>query len=210
MKPATPNCPIKRSPSPTRPCATKAAAVRPLLILLAVMWMTSPVFADRGLPAQHGIDNFGKVSAELYRGAQPDAQGIQNLKQLGVKTIINLRMPDDIWKPEATHAQANGILYTNVPLRGLGRPTDAQISRLMALIKTCPGPVFVHCEFGCDRTGTVVACYRIQYDKWPRQAALDEAERYGLSHLEKGMRKFIKEFGASAGSKPPNNSKAGS
>src|SRR5690242_18031677 len=40
---------------------------------------------ERGLPAQEGIVNFGKVSETLYRGAQPDEPGIQNLKRLGVK-----------------------------------------------------------------------------------------------------------------------------
>src|SRR5258708_136028 len=67
----------------------------------------------RGLPAQEGILNFGKVSEHLYRGAQPDALGLKNLKKLGVKLIVNLRMPGDGWKDEAAEAMANGIVYTN-------------------------------------------------------------------------------------------------
>jgi protein tyrosine/serine phosphatase len=153
---------------------------------------------QRGLPASEGILNFGKVSNTLFRGAQPDSDGIKNLAHLGVKTIINLRMPDDVWKPEASEAQANGILYTNVPLRGLGRPATGQITNLLALIQSLPGPVFIHCEHGCDRTGTIVACYRIQHDQWTMKDALLEANKYGLSRLERGMRKFIADF-----AKPP-------
>jgi protein tyrosine/serine phosphatase len=149
----------------------------------------------RGLPEQEGINNFGKVNEMLYRGSQPDAAGIENLKRLGIKTIINLRMTNDVWQSEAALAQARGILYTNMPLQGLGRPSDEQIRKILGLIESLPGPVFVHCQFGCDRTGTIIACYRIQHDQWSNDKALDEAKRYGLSPLERGMRAYILEFG---------------
>jgi len=156
----------------------------------------------RGLPAQQGIGNFGKISDKLYRGAQPDAPALKSLSQLGVKTIIDLRMANDVWRAEPTQAQANGILYTNIPFRGLGRPTDEQISQVLALIETLPGPVFIHCEHGCDRTGTVIACYRIRHDRWSNDTAFKEAARYGLSWFERGMRKFILSFGGASALTP--------
>jgi protein tyrosine/serine phosphatase len=149
---------------------------------------------QRGVPAQNGITNFDKVDEKLYRGAQPDELGIQHLKLLGVKTIINLRQTNDIWKAEQQEALANGITYTNVPLSSLSRPTEAQVAQVLALIQSSPAPVFVHCQFGCDRTGTIVACYRIRHDKWPSDLALREAEAHGMSRFEYGMKKFILEF----------------
>jgi len=149
---------------------------------------------QRGLPPQEGILNFGKVSDALYRGAQPDEAALENLKRLGIKAIINLRMPNDVWKEEASTAQTHGILYTNLPLRGLGRPTDEQVRKVLALIETLQGPVFIHCEHGCDRTGTIVACYRIQHDQWTSAAALAEARKFGMSKLERGMKKFVLDF----------------
>jgi uncharacterized protein (TIGR01244 family) len=149
---------------------------------------------QRGLPAQYGILNFGKVNDSLFRGAQPDATGMANLKELGVRTVINLRMPDDVRKTEEAEARSHGMLYTNGPMAGLGKPTDDQVQRVLALIQTAPGPVFVHCEHGCDRTGTIIACYRIQHDGWSNSAALREAELYGLSKLELGMREYIMRF----------------
>src|SRR4051812_16561999 len=149
----------------------------------------------RGLPASEGILNFAKVNEVLYRGAQPDEAGIEHLSRLGVKTIINLRMADDSWKEEEAKAVSHGILYTNVPFHGMGRPTDEQVKQVLGLIETLPSPVFIHCRHGCDRTGTIVACYRIKHDQWTLTKALTEANHYGLSVFERGMKRFILDFG---------------
>ena len=150
------------------------------------------------MPPEEGIRNFGKISDSLYRGAQPDAAGIRNLARLGIKSIINLRMTNEVWKAEAAEARASGLTYTNVPLKGLGRPTQEQVATLLALMESLPAPVFVHCQHGCDRTGTIIACYRIRRGGWPNEAALEEARKYGLSKLEKGMIKYIRDFGKAA------------
>ena len=150
---------------------------------------------QRGLPPSEGIANFGKVNDKLYRGAQPDAAGITNLARLGVKTILNLRMTNDVWKAEAAEARANGLTYTNVPMKGLGRPAPGQVAKALTIIETLPSPVFVHCEHGCDRTGTIIACYRIRHDQWSGEAALQEARHYGISAFARRMRKYILEFG---------------
>ncbi len=153
------------------------------------------VAADRGVPAQHGILNFGKVSGGLFRGAEPDATGIRNLKTLGIGAIIDLRMPKEVWKPEQTEAHAQGILYTNFPMRGLGRPTGKQVREVLSLMETLPGPIYVHCQHGCDRTGTIIACYRIEHDHWTCDAAFQEARHYGISWFERGMKSFVMDFG---------------
>jgi len=149
---------------------------------------------ERGLPPQQGIANFGKINDSLFRGAQPDAVGITNLARLGIKSIINLRMSNESWKAEESVVHANGITYTNVPMRGVGRPTDVQVATLLGLIETLPAPVFVHCRYGCDRVGTIIACYRVRHDHWSNQAALEEARKYGLSLLEQGMINYVREF----------------
>jgi len=98
-------------------------------LLPCLLVLDASLAGARGLPASEGITNFGKLDAHLFRGAQPDATGIEHLKALGVKFIINLRMPGDVVETEASEARANGINYTNVPLAGLGRPADLEVSK---------------------------------------------------------------------------------
>jgi protein tyrosine phosphatase (PTP) superfamily phosphohydrolase (DUF442 family) len=167
-------------------------------LLLSTLCFGVCLASGRGLPSREGIVNFGQVNDQLYRGAQPDALALQNLKHLGVKLIINLRLPRDSWQSEEAEARANGILYTNVPLRGLGRPTDQQVGKVLALIESAPGPVFIHCEHGCDRTGTIIACYRIRHEHWSLDSALREARQYGMSWLERGMKSYVLAFAKKA------------
>ena len=167
-----------------------------VFVLLAVLRVggTATTSSARGLPVQEDILNFGKVSDGIYRGAQPDAHGIASLQRLGVKIIINLRMPGDGWKEEADMAKAHGILYTNIPMRGVGRPDETQINSILQLVEASQGPVFIHCQHGCDRTGTIVACYRIKHDQWSGEKAMIEAVHYGMSALERGMKHAVADF----------------
>ena len=117
-----------------------------------------------------------------------------SLQRLGVRTIINLRLPSDTWAGEEASARAHGLRYVSVPLRGLSAPTDAQIAQLLALIASSPTPIFIHCEHGADRTGTLIACYRIRHDGWSSERALAEAKLHGFSIFQIGMRRYIQAF----------------
>jgi protein tyrosine phosphatase (PTP) superfamily phosphohydrolase (DUF442 family) len=146
-----------------------------------------------------GIPNFGRVHDTLYRGAQPDKHGIENLRRLGVATIINLRMADDVAPDEEATARRLGLGYIHVPLPGLSAPERAQVDRVLALIETSPKPVFVHCQHGADRTGTVIACYRLRHDGWTLDQAMAEAEHHGISMWQFGMKRCIRAFAAKKG-----------
>src|SRR6266446_8088813 len=122
------------------------------------------------------LPNFHQVNAQLYRGAQPKAGGVKRLAQLGVKTIINLREEKGLAQAEEKEARAAGLRFFNIPFKRTGRPTDEQIERVMALLNDSSNqPVFVHCQLGSDRTGLVIAIYRITHDSWTSERAKAEA-----------------------------------
>jgi tyrosine-protein phosphatase SIW14 len=169
--------------------------VKSLLLSLALLLqLVGCATGPRGLPPVEGISNFHRVNDDLFRGGQPSHLGLEHLKRVGIKTIINLRMPEDRWVAEEAEARAQGINYTNVPMRGWGRPTDEQVAKALSLIETSPSPVFIHCKRGCDRTGTVIACYRIKHDLWTGRQALSEAGQRGMSKWEFGMKNFVLDF----------------
>jgi protein tyrosine/serine phosphatase len=141
------------------------------------------------------LPNFHQVNQQLYRGAQPEEGGIRKLASLGIKTIINLRGEDAGTRAEQKEAEALGLRYFNVPLPGLSRPSNEQVERALALINASENqPVFVHCHHGEDRTGVIVAVYRITHDGWTSEQAKAEAKRYGMSWAQVGMKDFISDY----------------
>jgi len=149
------------------------------------------------------LPNFHKVNQGLYRGAQPREGGFQQLATRGIKTILNLRAADERERAEAVETRAAGLGYFNIPMEGLDRPTDAQIESAMKIINDKANqPVFVHCKHGADRTGMVIAIYRITRDGWSTEEALREAKRYGLSFFQFRMKDYIKDYGRDHAARP--------
>ncbi|HEX2444767.1 MAG TPA: dual specificity protein phosphatase family protein [Vicinamibacterales bacterium] len=143
-----------------------------------------------------GLPNFATVSAQLFRGAQPDAKGFEELKKLGVDIVVNLRHePDEItW--ERGLVQTQGLEYVSIPWRGKNNPDTAQIAQFLQLLRANPDKqVFVHCQRGAERTGVMVACYRMSAESWTADQALKEMDVFGFrgwrfGHLKKAVRDF--------------------
>jgi protein tyrosine phosphatase (PTP) superfamily phosphohydrolase (DUF442 family) len=119
---------------------------------------------------KEGLPNFHKVSQDLYRGAQPTIAGIKQLKDMGIKTIINLRSfhsdKDEIGDVE--------IGYEHIYMKAW-YPEEKEIVKFLKIVtdkeKT---PVFVHCRYGADRTGLMCAIYRVAVCGWSKESAADE------------------------------------
>ncbi len=161
---------------------------------LVTFALAFPVFADSPAP---GIGNFHQVDARVYRGAQPTEQGFQYLAKVGVKTVIDLRESDGRARKEEQMVTAAGMKYINVPMSGLTPPTPAEISRILDILENdTAGAVFVHCKRGADRTGAVIASYRIDHDGWDNSRALREAMSEGMSFFQLPRQNYIRAFQA--------------
>jgi tyrosine-protein phosphatase SIW14 len=145
-------------------------------------------------PTAH-IPNFIQVNPTLYRGGQPSPAALQELGALGVKRVIDLREPTASTQFEHTQLAKLGIEYRNIPFREFGAPTPEQMESVLRLLLAPKAPpTFLHCRRGKDRTGTVVACYRIQHDGWSNERALSEARANGMSRLERAMQSYVLQF----------------
>lgn len=138
-----------------------------------------------------GVDNFHKVNEKLYRGAQPSAEGWASLKKLGVHTVVDLRRPTEhSIADEKKAVEAAGMQYVNFAMNGWDTPTAEQMAKLLPMLEA-EGPVFVHCKQGRDRTGSVIAAYRIARERWTNDKAMTEANACGMHWFERGMKRFI-------------------
>jgi tyrosine-protein phosphatase SIW14 len=143
-----------------------------------------------------GVPNAGKVSDELFRGGQPSNQGLAELKKLGITTIVNLRGNHGEVERERAQAQSLGLRYVNLPIKGWSPPSDKQVAQFLKIFQEDPGQkVFVHCYFGEDRTGVMVATYRMAQQKWTPGQALSEMDSFGFHyHLFRSMKTYVRRF----------------
>jgi len=166
-------------------------------ILFVISSATVPVRAQDTNHEEHyeELPNFARVNERLYRGGQPRKDGTRKLAALGVNTIINLRDDDERALAEQAEAKAAGLRYFNVPFKTIGRPDDAEVAKVLSLIDAKEnGVVFVHCHKGEDRTGTIIALYRISHDNWTDEEAISEAKRFGMKFWQVGMRHYISDY----------------
>jgi len=131
------------------------------------------------------IPNFHQVNPWLYRGGRPRQEGFTQLKQIGIKTIINLerelfeKEPGEVKKERNWATEAN-IQFYHIPMHPICAPKKEDVERATTLIiDPANQPVFVHCDRGSDRTGIVIAAYRMGYEDRTFQQAYEEMVRYG-------------------------------
>ncbi|MEE3485398.1 MAG: tyrosine-protein phosphatase [Bacteroidales bacterium] len=138
-----------------------------------------------------GVPNLHKVTDNLYRSAQPTAEGMSNLAELGIKTVINLR---------DNHSDKDEIGELPLNARRIeifaGNMKDEYVEEFLSIVNdTSAVPVLVHCLHGADRTGTMCAMYRILCQGWSPNDAINEMENggYGYHSIWSNIPRFIRE-----------------
>ena len=134
--------------------------------------------ADSDVEPLEALGNLRTVEPGFYRSAQPSKEGYVLLHKMGVKTILNLK-GETAAKRERDEARRYGIAVENVAMSGFSTPTFEQMDRALAVLTTAPRPLLVHCQPGKDRTGFVVASYRVIEEKASITDAVKEAKDAG-------------------------------
>lgn len=139
-----------------------------------------------------GVTNFHKVSDDLYRGAQPTKEGMEELKKLGIKTIINLRSDHS----DEDELKGIDLSYKEIPMTAAKPQVEDMISFLNIVTDSNNTPVFVHCRYGADRTGTICALYRIAVQGWSKDEAIQEMTKggFGFHSIWGNLPDFIRKL----------------
>lgn len=139
--------------------------------------LPGPRPADWAQPMEiPGAPNFFKVSDDLYRGAQPTAEGFRGIAGLGVKTDVNLRS----FHSDRDLLEGTGLEYEDIPMEAWHPETEDVVQFLRIVTDREKTPVFVHCQHGSDRTGTMCAVYRVVVQGWTKEEAVREMTRGGF------------------------------
>ena len=181
----------------------------PFVFILAVMaWAGGPQSQKKNseeateredetilLPTKK-IVKFGEVTPTLFRGGQPNAEGLAALKKMGIAIVVDMRSGDRDDEKEAVTQL--GMEYHHIPWH-CPFPSDEALAKFLKVIEENPGKkVFVHCRLGDDRTGMAVASYRMAEQRWSAEEAMKEMHDFGFSGMHHvicpGLASYEKSF----------------
>lgn len=141
-------------------------------VLGLLVYLALPTTLLMALP-----ENFHQVDQKVWRSGQPDKRDFAELKKSGIDEILNLReFHDDRRKLGETVMQCH-----RVPMN-TGRIKEEELIQAVKILRDSKGPILVHCWHGSDRTGTVVALYRMVVCGWTRERAITEFVTPGFGY----------------------------
>ncbi len=188
-----------------------------LLMLFAPLcgvpsWAKGDAAADaaikRTVKAKEDLPNFHEVHPFLYRGGEPTEKGLEKAKELGVKTVIDLRAASERTMNEKKVAESLGMKYINLPMTSAA-PTTKQVKTFLKAVDKAeestksgkPEAVFIHCAHGSDRAGCMVGVYRVTHDDYSYDDAFKEMRKYYFGTKFTNLSGTVKKYADEAAAK---------
>jgi len=142
------------------------------------------------------VNNLYRIEDGLYRAAQPTAKGFQELSALGVRCVLNVAggPGDDAF------IEKGSLRLFHVPMSAFGLHDDRVLEALKIMADPQNRPLLIHCQQGADRTGAMVALYRVVVQGWTAEKAVEEMTRGGYHHsaLWKSLETYVLKADAAA------------
>ena len=149
------------------------------IILLCTLSIHSQEVKSKAVSPEH-VKRFFKVSENLFRSSQPSKKGFIELEKKGIQTVINLRrLKDD--KRKARHTN---LILEHIRLK-TKEINENDIFEVLKAIQKAKKPILIHCWHGSDRTGVVTAAYRVIYENWTKEQAIEEFRQAKFGYHEK-------------------------
>lgn len=201
------------------PCFQSLRYRLALMAAFAVIVTTLPALAGDSCAYDFPLDsnptpinsedvcNFHQVDAQLYRGGRPRPSAYLKLAAAGIRTIINLEEEDSAEKEKVEIDNLNLWLPPDKQVRFFSLPIDSteieeigisddKLRSLFKQIRDAEKPIFIHCYHGKDRTGAVVAIYRMLMKQKSFSEAYKEAYHYGFVREVYGLSKTVDRYGS--------------
>jgi tyrosine-protein phosphatase SIW14 len=168
--------PRRRSVSPGRARAIALALFFSLIVPSCTSAKTVPRPEKWAQPvASSVLKNWYMVTPDVFRSEQPDRKGFEEIRAQGIRSIVNLR---DAHSDDSL-VKGLGLNVIWVPMTADGF-SEEDIVRALKAIRDAPKPVLVHCKHGADRTGVVMAMYRVVFQDWSKEDAIAELKGGGF------------------------------
>lgn len=126
------------------------------------------------------LENMYALDSKVYRSEQPDREAFAQLEKFGIKAILNLRQ----YHTDTDEAEDTTLALQHVKMNA-GKIKTEQLLQALKIIKESKGPILIHCWHGSDRTGAVAASYRIVFQNWSKQDAIEELKEGGYGYHAK-------------------------
>ena len=125
------------------------------------------------------MGNFKRIDDGIFIGSQPAQQDLHDAKQLGIQTVIDLRMPGESSTSNEETTSSNGLGYVNIPVNKTALAAR-QIDELERAIARTPGPHLLHCATGA-RAALLLVLNRAREQKWTAVQTFKEAQSIGFN-----------------------------
>jgi len=126
----------------------------------------------------------------LLVGGQPTPAQLEQAHELGYKTVINLRRPEEKDNTDPEQVRGLGMAYIEIPIDGSADMTEDKARALAEALDKAESPVMVHCASG-NRVGGLFAMKAYYIDGMSPEEALAVGKAAGMTRLEPTVREKL-------------------
>lgn len=119
-----------------------------------------------------------EVVENLYRGPLPDDEILERFPQFGIRSIITLCDERSAADHVREQCRRRNLKHFHIPLSPFVRPTKSEVEQFLRLLEDRHhSPIYTHCIHGKDRTGAMLAIFRLSQG-WSVEQAVKEMQTY--------------------------------
>ena len=123
------------------------------------------------------MSQFKKIEDDIYIGPQPTEQDLNDARQQGIKTVIDLRLPSETPASNQELTRSHHLGYVNIPV-DKENLLGSQIGELEAAMSDHDGPFLIHCATGA-RAALLLSLSKAKRNGWSREQTFEHARGVG-------------------------------